>query len=207
MPTKGSGATRPRSSARVAEAEAALKLNQTDLTKAVIGQLYWNDRPAAETVREYAAFEYSPVVAGDVAQVIATLEQNHHMRWWPGKLEGVPLEMNWFPSKGAKPQADPGAAALGGRHVEFPTQRGRAFAHAEEAEVGTVGVGAPPAGGCPSSKPARSSRNRSSTTGSPGWPCGCPAPGAPATRRSTCRPLPSPCAPPPARRRTASRRG
>ncbi len=80
-----------------------------DLTKAVIGQLYWNDRPAAETVREYAAFEYSPVVAGDVAQVIATLEQNHHMRWWPGELEGVKLDLDWFPSRGAGPQADPGA--------------------------------------------------------------------------------------------------
>jgi hypothetical protein len=44
-----------------------------------------------------------------VANVVKTLEQNHHMRWWPGELEGVPLEMNWFPSKGSKPQADPGA--------------------------------------------------------------------------------------------------
>lgn len=80
-----------------------------DITKAVIGQLYWNGRPAAETVREYAAFEYSSAVAGDVAQVIATLEQNHHMRWWPGKLEGVQLDLDWFPSRGAPPQADPGA--------------------------------------------------------------------------------------------------
>ncbi len=80
-----------------------------DITKAVISQLYWNGRPAAETVREYAAFEYSPAVADDVAQVIATLEQNHHFRWWPGKLEGVKLDLDWFPSRGARPQADPGA--------------------------------------------------------------------------------------------------
>lgn len=37
--------------------------------------------------------------------VVKTLEQNHHWRWWPGELAG----MNWFPSRGAKPQADPGA--------------------------------------------------------------------------------------------------
>jgi hypothetical protein len=80
-----------------------------DLTKVVISQFYWNDQPAAETVKEYIAFEFSPDVVGDVAGVIKTLEQNHHMRWWPGKLEGVKLDLNWFPSRGAKPQADPGA--------------------------------------------------------------------------------------------------
>ena len=80
-----------------------------DLTKAVYSQFYWNDQPAAETVKEYIAFEFSPDVEGDVAGVIKTLEQNHHWRWWPGELEGVPLEMNWFPSYGAQPQADPGA--------------------------------------------------------------------------------------------------
>jgi hypothetical protein len=31
------------------------------------------------------------------------------MRWWPGLHDGVPLEMDWMPSRGAKPQADPGA--------------------------------------------------------------------------------------------------
>lgn len=80
-----------------------------DITKIVYSQFYWNDQPAAETVKEYIAFEFSPDVVTDVAGVIQTLEQNHHMRWWPGELEGVPLEMNWFPSKGAKPLADPGA--------------------------------------------------------------------------------------------------
>ncbi|MCX7414592.1 MAG: hypothetical protein NTW36_14275 [Planctomycetia bacterium] len=80
-----------------------------DLTKAVCAQLYWSDRPAAETVKEYAAFEFSPDVADDVAGVVKTLEQNHHWRWWPGELEGVPLDLNWFPSKGAAPRPDPGA--------------------------------------------------------------------------------------------------
>ena len=80
-----------------------------DLTKAAYSQFYWNDQPAAETVKEYIAFEFSPDVVGDIAGVVKTLEQNHHWRWWPGELEGVKLGMNWFPSKGAKPQADPGA--------------------------------------------------------------------------------------------------
>ena len=82
-----------------------------DMTKAVIAQLYWNDRPAEETVREYAAFEYSPDAVDEIVQVVKTLEQNHHMRWWPGKLEGVKLQLDWFPSRGAKPREDPGAEA------------------------------------------------------------------------------------------------
>ena len=73
-----------------------------DLTKVVYSQLYWNDRPVEETVKEYIAFEFSPDFVEDVAKVIKTLERNHHMRWWPGKLEGMKLAMNWFPS-------DPGA--------------------------------------------------------------------------------------------------
>ena len=80
-----------------------------DLTKVVYSQLYWNDQPAEETVKEYIAYEFSPDVVGDIAGVIKTLEKNHHWRWWPGELEGVKLTMNWFPSKGAKLQEDPGA--------------------------------------------------------------------------------------------------
>lgn len=80
-----------------------------DLTKVVYSQFYWSDRLAEETVKEYIAFEFSPAVVEDVVGVIRTLEQNHHMRWWPGELEGVKLEMDWFPSKGVQPQADPGA--------------------------------------------------------------------------------------------------
>jgi hypothetical protein len=81
-----------------------------DITKAAISQLYWGDKPAADTVREYAAFEFSPAVADEIAQVVATLEQNHHWRWWPGELEGVKLDLDWFPSRGAQQPADPGAA-------------------------------------------------------------------------------------------------
>jgi hypothetical protein len=80
-----------------------------DLTKIAYSQFYWSDQTASQTVREYIAFEFSPAVVDAVAGVVQTLEQNHHFRWWPGMLEGVPLEMNWFPSYGAQPQADPGA--------------------------------------------------------------------------------------------------
>jgi hypothetical protein len=80
-----------------------------DITKVVLSQLYWNDRPAAETLREYVAFEYAPEVVDEVVKVVATLEQNHHWRWWPGELEGVKLDLDWFPSRGTLPQADPGA--------------------------------------------------------------------------------------------------
>ena len=78
-----------------------------DLTKVVFSQLYWNDRPVEETVKEYIAYEFSPDVVEEVYGVVKTLEQNHHWRWWPGMLEGV--NVPWFPSRGAKPQADPGA--------------------------------------------------------------------------------------------------
>lgn len=80
-----------------------------DLTKVVYSRFYWNNQSAAETVKEYIAFEFSPDAVEEIAGVVGTLERNHHFRWWPGELEGVPLEMNWFPSKGAKPRADPGA--------------------------------------------------------------------------------------------------
>lgn len=79
-----------------------------DLTKAVYAQFYWSNRPAEETVREYVAFEYSPEVVDEVLPVLATLEQNHHWRWWPEIFQGV-AEATWVPSRGAKPQADPGA--------------------------------------------------------------------------------------------------
>ncbi len=80
-----------------------------DITKVVFSQFYWGDRPAEETLREYIAFEYSPEVVDEMLTVIATLEQNHHLRWWPGELEGVKLDQDWFPSRGALPQPDPGA--------------------------------------------------------------------------------------------------
>jgi hypothetical protein len=81
-----------------------------DINKVVWSQLYWSAvTPVAETLKEYIAYEYSPAVVDEVRKVIATLEQNHHFRWWPGELAGVKLQYDWFPSRGAKPQADPGA--------------------------------------------------------------------------------------------------
>jgi len=81
-----------------------------DINKVVWAQLYWSSAtPVAETLREYIAYEYSPAVVSEVEKVITTLEQNHHFRWWPGELEGVKLQYDWFPSRNAKPQADPGA--------------------------------------------------------------------------------------------------
>jgi hypothetical protein len=80
-----------------------------DLTKAVYSQLYWDDRDVHDTLREYVAFHYSPEVVDEVLQVIAVLERNHRYRWWPGKLEGVTLAENWFPSHGTRPEEDPDA--------------------------------------------------------------------------------------------------
>ncbi len=49
-----------------------------DINKAICSQFYWDSqRPATETVREYAAFEFSPDVADDVVKVVEMFEQNH----------------------------------------------------------------------------------------------------------------------------------
>jgi len=48
-----------------------------DMDKVFFGQFYWNpDRSAAETVSEYAAFEFSPAVAADVVKIVNILEDN-----------------------------------------------------------------------------------------------------------------------------------
>lgn len=81
-----------------------------DMSKVVYTQLYWNPQLSTnEILKEYISYEYASEAVVDVLNVVATLEQNHHMRWWPGELEGVKLTMDWFPSKGEKLQADPGA--------------------------------------------------------------------------------------------------
>lgn len=81
-----------------------------DINKVTYTQLYWDSAIAPEEIlKEYIAWEFSPEVVDDVLKVFTTLEKNHHMRWWLGELEGVKLALDWFPSKGAKPQADPGA--------------------------------------------------------------------------------------------------
>jgi hypothetical protein len=49
-----------------------------DINKAICSQFYWDpQRPALETVKEYAAFEYSPAVADDVVKVVELFEKNH----------------------------------------------------------------------------------------------------------------------------------
>jgi hypothetical protein len=49
-----------------------------DINKAICSQLYWDpERPAVETVREYAAFEYSPEIADDFVKVVEVFEKNH----------------------------------------------------------------------------------------------------------------------------------
>src|SRR5665647_804201 len=81
-----------------------------DINKVIYAQSYWNSAtPIEQTLKEYISYEYSPKAVDSILKVIKTLEQNHHMRWWPGELEGVKLTMDWFPSKNVKPQADPGA--------------------------------------------------------------------------------------------------
>jgi hypothetical protein len=49
-----------------------------DLDKVICAQLYWRpDRPTVETVKEYAAFEGSPDVVGNVLEAVQILEENH----------------------------------------------------------------------------------------------------------------------------------
>jgi hypothetical protein len=49
-----------------------------DLNKAIVAQLYWSpDRPTSETVREYAASEFSPEVVAEAVEAIGILEDNH----------------------------------------------------------------------------------------------------------------------------------
>ncbi len=49
-----------------------------DLNKIVCARLFWDpDRPALETVKDYAAFEFAPAVVSDVAAVVEIFEKNH----------------------------------------------------------------------------------------------------------------------------------
>ena len=83
-----------------------------DISKVVSLQLYWDGHAALDTVlAEYMAYEFSPDAVAPLLDVVRTLEQNHRFRWWPGKLEGVKLQLDWFPSKNAPNQEDPGAEA------------------------------------------------------------------------------------------------
>jgi len=60
-----------------------------DINKVVFAQFYWDpDKPAAETVREYAAYYFSPTVAEDVAAAIGILDRN--LGHSAGTQDGVP---------------------------------------------------------------------------------------------------------------------
>lgn len=49
-----------------------------DVNKALFAQFYWDsNRPAADIVKEYSAFEYSPDVADDLVRAIGIFERNH----------------------------------------------------------------------------------------------------------------------------------
>jgi hypothetical protein len=49
-----------------------------DINKVICARLWWEpDRPAIETVKDYAAYEFSPEVADDVARVVNIFEKNH----------------------------------------------------------------------------------------------------------------------------------
>jgi hypothetical protein len=49
-----------------------------DINKVICAQFYWEpDRSALETVKQYAAFEFSPEVADDVTSVVKIFEKNH----------------------------------------------------------------------------------------------------------------------------------
>jgi hypothetical protein len=49
-----------------------------DISKAMYAQFYWNTNlSAADIVKEYITFEYSPDVVGDVASAIGIFEKNH----------------------------------------------------------------------------------------------------------------------------------
>ena len=50
-----------------------------DLNKVIYAQFYWDpERKAEETVKEYAAFEFSADVAEDIVKVVRIFEQNHN---------------------------------------------------------------------------------------------------------------------------------
>ena len=50
-----------------------------DLNKAIYAQFYWDpERKADETIKEYAAFEFSRDIADDIVEVARIFEQNHN---------------------------------------------------------------------------------------------------------------------------------
>jgi len=81
-----------------------------DINKVLWLRMYWDAGVTVGTVLdEYITYEFGKADADAVREAVLTLERNHHFRWWPGKLDGAKILMDWFPSRGAAPQADPGA--------------------------------------------------------------------------------------------------
>ena len=82
-----------------------------DLNKMLWLRMYWDPAVTVEDVLdEYVRHESGLADPQPVREAILILERNHHFRWWPGKLAGAKIMMDWFPSRGVEPQADPGAA-------------------------------------------------------------------------------------------------
>ncbi len=66
-----------------------------DINKTICSQLYWApERPTMETVKEYIAYEYSPMVVDSVATAIQLLEQNHMRKLLDEKQEKP--DADWF---------------------------------------------------------------------------------------------------------------
>lgn len=52
-----------------------------DINKAICAQFYWDpERKAEDTVKEYAAFEFTPEAADDLVEVVKIFELNHSRR-------------------------------------------------------------------------------------------------------------------------------
>lgn len=57
-----------------------------DINKAIALQLYWNpERPTADIVREYLAFEFSPEVVNELAEAADLMERNCEHYWKAGE--------------------------------------------------------------------------------------------------------------------------
>ena len=88
-----------------------------DMNKAVVLQHYWGGRPAAETVREYAAYEFGAGAADEVRDVVGDMEaqHGHDLCGWKTPLTIGELRRGLCPAKRSEtPQAIYRATALRG---------------------------------------------------------------------------------------------
>lgn len=84
-----------------------------DMNKAINLQHYWSDRPATDTIREYAAGEFSPDVADEVGALVARLEAAQHH----SLTDAVRTAPSWPPPAGAALYALPRCKAEDARHT------------------------------------------------------------------------------------------